>query len=323
MEDRVKATLVAKQARDEWGKERVVAERTERLRQKWESCRRQSQECFLLERMSVRVNAGKGRGGGWKVAGQDCQVGGQGGVLWPNKENPQGDPPPASIAKAHTCLTRPITSVPLAPSRVVSACESPLLECMRTADCHPHSSPSSLPTIVPPGVSSAHLPRRWWVPGGGADWDRRLAFYQTETQPQNCTFRSLSCAGLCPWKDSLISRRSWLQDIRARWEGEEGAGKRLSSLYPMTVWGCLCSGGQTTKKAECQRTDAFKSWRWKRVWKALDCKEIQPKENPKGNQPWIFMGRTDAEAEASILWPPDVKSQILQVTKKCHPLRED
>ena len=39
----------------------------------------------------------------------------------------------------------------------------------------------------------------------------------------------------------------------------------------------------------------------------LDCKEIQP-VHPKGNQPWIFIGRTDAEAEAPILWPPDAKS---------------
>ena len=42
----------------------------------------------------------------------------------------------------------------------------------------------------------------------------------------------------------------------------------------------------------------------------LDCKEFQP-VNPKGNQPWIFIGRTDAEAEAPILWPPDVKSQLI------------
>ena len=39
----------------------------------------------------------------------------------------------------------------------------------------------------------------------------------------------------------------------------------------------------------------------------LDCKEIQP-VNPKGNQSWIFIGRTDAEAETSILWPPDAKN---------------
>ena len=41
----------------------------------------------------------------------------------------------------------------------------------------------------------------------------------------------------------------------------------------------------------------------------LDCKEIKP-VNPKGNQPWIFIGRTDAEAEATILWPPDAKNQL-------------
>jgi len=42
----------------------------------------------------------------------------------------------------------------------------------------------------------------------------------------------------------------------------------------------------------------------------LDCKEIQP-VNPKGNQSWIFIGRTDVETEAPILWPPDVKSWLI------------
>ena len=42
---------------------------------------------------------------------------------------------------------------------------------------------------------------------------------------------------------------------------------------------------------------------------SLDCKEIKP-VNLKGNQPWLFIGRTDAEAEAPILWPPDVKSWL-------------
>ena len=44
---------------------------------------------------------------------------------------------------------------------------------------------------------------------------------------------------------------------------------------------------------------------------SLDCKEIKP-VNPKGNEPWIFTGRTDGEAEAPILWPPDVKSQLIR-----------
>ena len=42
----------------------------------------------------------------------------------------------------------------------------------------------------------------------------------------------------------------------------------------------------------------------------LDCKEIKP-VNPKGNQSWIFIGRTDAEAETPILWPPDVKNWLI------------
>ena len=42
----------------------------------------------------------------------------------------------------------------------------------------------------------------------------------------------------------------------------------------------------------------------------LDSKEIQP-VNPKGNQPWIFIGRTDAEAEAPVLWPPDAVNQLI------------
>ena len=42
----------------------------------------------------------------------------------------------------------------------------------------------------------------------------------------------------------------------------------------------------------------------------LDCKEIKP-VNSTRNQPWIFIGRTDAEAEAPILWPPDAKSWLI------------
>ena len=43
----------------------------------------------------------------------------------------------------------------------------------------------------------------------------------------------------------------------------------------------------------------------------LDCKEIHP-VHPKGNQSWVFTGRTDAEAETPILWPPDVKNWLIE-----------
>ena len=60
------------------------------------------------------------------------------------------------------------------------------------------------------------------------------------------------------------------------------------------------------KKAECQRIDAFELWCWRRLQSPLDCKEVKPM-NSKGNQPWIFVGRTVAEAEVLILWPPHSK----------------
>ena len=65
----------------------------------------------------------------------------------------------------------------------------------------------------------------------------------------------------------------------------------------------------TIKKAECQRIDAFWLVLEKMLESPLDCQEIKW-FNPKGNQPWIFIGRTDAEAEAPILWPLGVKSQL-------------
>ena len=49
---------------------------------------------------------------------------------------------------------------------------------------------------------------------------------------------------------------------------------------------------------------------WEDSWESLDSKELKP-VNPKGNQPWILFGRTDAEAKAPILWLPDVKSWLI------------
>ena len=60
---------------------------------------------------------------------------------------------------------------------------------------------------------------------------------------------------------------------------------------------------------------ALKNWGFQTVLlekafeNPVDSKENRPVD-PKGNQPWIFIGRTDAEAEALILWPPDAKNQL-------------
>ena len=79
-------------------------------------------------------------------------------------------------------------------------------------------------------------------------------------------------------------------------------------VFPVVMYGCE---SWTVKKAEHQRIDAFELWCWRRLLQVpLDCKEIQP-VHPKGDQSWVFIGRTDAEAETPILWPPHVKSWLI------------
>ena len=67
-------------------------------------------------------------------------------------------------------------------------------------------------------------------------------------------------------------------------------------VFPVVMYGCE---SWTIKKAECRRSDAFELWCWRRLLRVpwTPCKEIKP-VNPKGNQSCIFIGRTDAEAEA-------------------------
>ena len=60
------------------------------------------------------------------------------------------------------------------------------------------------------------------------------------------------------------------------------------------------------KEGWASKNYAFELWCWRTLESSLDCKEIKP-VNPKGNQPWMFIGSTGAEAEALILWTPDTK----------------
>ena len=88
----------------------------------------------------------------------------------------------------------------------------------------------------------------------------------------------------------------------------------LPSIFPsvrvfsVVMYGCE---SWTIKKAERQRIDAFELWCFRRLFESpLDCKEIQS-VHPKGYQSWVFIGRTDVEAETLILWPSDAKSWLI------------
>ena len=81
-----------------------------------------------------------------------------------------------------------------------------------------------------------------------------------------------------------------------------------TTVFPVVMYGCE---SWTIRKAEHQRTDSFELWCWEKSLESpVDSKEIQA-VHPKGNQSWIFIGRTDAEAETPILWPPDAKSWLI------------
>ena len=80
------------------------------------------------------------------------------------------------------------------------------------------------------------------------------------------------------------------------------------SISHVWLWELDCEESWTH-----QRIDAFELWCWRRLKSPLDCKETQP-VHPKGNQSWIFIGRTDAEAETPVLLPPDMKTYSFEKT---------
>ena len=100
--------------------------------------------------------------------------------------------------------------------------------------------------------------------------------------------------------DSILKSRDITLPTKIHWV--------KAMVFPVVMCGCE---SWTIKRVECQRIDAFKMWCWRRLLRVpWTCKEIQPVHR-KGDQSWMFIGRTDVEAETPILWPPDVKSWLI------------
>ena len=74
-------------------------------------------------------------------------------------------------------------------------------------------------------------------------------------------------------------------------------------VFPVVVYGCEI---WTIKEAEHGRIDAFELCCWRRLLRVPYCKDFQPVHH-KGDQSWVFIGKTDVETEPPILWPPDAK----------------
>ena len=113
---------------------------------------------------------------------------------------------------------------------------------------------------------------------------------------------------IASWKKSYDQPRQYIQKLRHYFADKCHLVKAM--VFPVVTYVCE---SWTTKKAEHQRIDAFELWCWGRLlrvpWTAKGSNQSVLKEiSPKG----IFIGRTDDEAEALILWPPDVKNWLIE-----------
>ena len=110
---------------------------------------------------------------------------------------------------------------------------------------------------------------------------------------------------LIPWKESCDKPRQHIKKQRHHFAERICIIKVI--VFPVVMYGCE---SWTIKEGWVPKDWCFQTIVLEKTFEGpLDCKEIKP-INPKGNQPWIFTERTDADVEAPILWPPNSKSWL-------------
>ena len=111
---------------------------------------------------------------------------------------------------------------------------------------------------------------------------------------------------LTPWKKSFDQPRQHIKKQR-QYFANKSPSRRGYGFSSSHIW---------MWELDCEESWAPKNWCFwtvvleKTLESPLDCKEIQP-VHPKGDQSWVFIGRTDAEAETPIFWPPNAKNWLI------------
>ena len=108
---------------------------------------------------------------------------------------------------------------------------------------------------------------------------------------------------LAPWKESYDKPRQCIKKQR-HWFADKGPYSQSYGFSSSHVW----MWELDHKEGWAPKNWCFWAEVLEKTQSPLDCKDIKP-VNPKGNQPWIFIGRTDAEVP--IIWPPDAKSRLI------------
>jgi len=152
------------------------------------------------------------------------------------------------------------------------------------------------------GIWSHHFMANRWGNNGNSE---RLYFWGLQNhcrwwlQPWNLKM-------LAPWKKSYDQPRQHIKKQRDYFANKGPSSQRYDfSSSHVWMW-----------ELDCEESWAPKNWCFwtvvleKTLASPLDCEEIQP-VHPKGNQSWIFIGRTDVEAETPILWPSDAKNWLI------------
>ena len=154
--------------------------------------------------------------------------------------------------------------------------------------------------------------RETWVQSLGWEDPRRRKWQHTPVSLSGEFHGWRSLVGYSPWGHKELDRTEWLTHICL-----------LSMFYLFIVFMGFSRQKYWSDFPFLSPVAHVLSERWasknwcfwtvlleKTLVRPLECKEIQP-VHPKGNQFWTFTGRTDAEAESPILWPPDVKNGLI------------
>ena len=166
-----------------------------------------------------------------------------------------------------------------------------------------HAHPSTLPSwLLCYGIASSHI-TSWQVEGKKMEAVADFIFLGSKVTA-DC-----DCSHEVKWR-LLLGRKAManLDSVLKSRDITLPTKVHIAKAVVFPVVMCRCESW-TINGAECWRIDAFKLWSWKRLFESpLDSKEIKP-VSPKGDQPWIYILKTDAEAR--ILWTPDAKSQLI------------
>ena len=112
---------------------------------------------------------------------------------------------------------------------------------------------------------------------------------------------------LVPWKKSYDQPRQHIKKQRYHFAAKVRIVKAM--VFPVVMYGCE---SWTIKKTECQRTDAFELWCWRRLLRVPWTAKRSNQSILKEMHPGLFIVRTDDEAEVSILWPNDGRAYSLR-----------